>query len=143
MEVPLYVNHMYHQRRCARGYVTLLSVLILGAVGLALVVSALQLGISSSRAAFALEQSNQAKALANACAEEAMGQIRGSNSFSGTFALTFSTGSCTYTVTNTGGQTRTITATGTVGTMVRKVRVTIDKITPSINVTSWQEVADF
>jgi len=30
-----------------------------------------------------------------------------------------------------------------VGTIIRKVKVTIDAINPQINVTSWQEVADF
>ncbi len=132
-----------HPQAYCRGYVTLLSVLLLGAVGLALVVSTLQLGIGSARAVLTLERTSQAKALANACVEEAMGQIRASTPFTGTGTLTLDAGSCTYTVTNTGGQTRTITSSGTVGTLVRKVRITIDKITPSINVTSWQEVADF
>lgn len=126
-----------------KGYVTLLSVLILGAIGTAIAVSLLLLGVSSSRTSFALEQSNQAKALVNTCAEEALQQIRDSTPFTGTGNLTLGQGTCSYTVTSQGGHNRTITSSGTVGTILRKVKILIDTINPSINVTSWQEVADF
>lgn len=125
------------------GYIALITVLVTGAVGVAISASLLLLGLGSSRTSFALEQSNQTKALANACSEEALQQIRDSTPFTGTGSLTMGQGTCTYTVTSQGGQNRTITATGTVDTIVRKVKVIIDKINPSINVTSWQEVADF
>ena len=129
--------------RSAKGYVALVTVLVTGAVAGAIIVSLLQLGLSSGRTSLTLEQSNQAKALANACAEEALQQIRDSIPFSGSGSLTLGQGSCSYTVTKLAGQIRTITASGTVGTMVRKISIAIDKITPSINLTSWQEVADF
>lgn len=125
------------------GYIALITVLVTGAVGVAIAVSLLLLGLGSSRTSFALEQSNQTKALANACAEEALQQIKDSTPFTGAGNLTLGQGSCNYTVTSGGAQNRTITSTGTVGTIIRKVKITIDKITPSINVTSWQEVAEF
>jgi len=124
------------------GYITLISVLVIGAVGLAITISLILLGLGSSRTSFALEQSNQAKALTNACAEEAMQQIRDSMSFTGNGNLSLGQGTCNYTVTSQGGQNRTITALGTVGTIVRKVKIIISKINPTITVTSWQEVAD-
>lgn len=126
-----------------RGFITLISVLVLSAVGVAVGVSLILSGLGSGRTAFALEQSNQAKALANACTEEALAQINDSIPFSGTGTLTLGQGSCSYTVTKQTGQNRTIDSTGTVGTVIRKVRILIDKITPSIHITSWQEVADF
>lgn len=134
------------QRHCDKGqsgYIVLISVLIIGAVGVAVAVAVLWLGLGDSKGSFALEQSNQAKALANACSDEALQQIRDSTSYTGTGNLTLGQGTCTYTVTNTGGTSRTITSTGTVGTVVRKVKITIDTINPSINVTSWKEVGDF
>lgn len=138
------VKHfMEPQQYDKRGYVALITVLVTGAVGVAITVSLLLLGLGSSRTSFALEQSNQAKALANACAEEALQQISDSTPYTGTGSLTLGQGTCTYTVTSQGGQNRTITASGTVGTVVRKVKVIIDKITPNINMTTWQEVADF
>jgi len=127
----------------SRGYITLISVLVVGAVGVAIATSLILLGIGSSRSSFALEQSNQAKALANACAEEALQQIRDSTPYTGTGNLSLGQGTCTYTVTSQGGQNRTITASGTVGTIVRKVKIIITKINPTITVSTWQEVADF
>jgi len=117
-------------------------VLVVGAVGIAVTLSLILLGLGSSRTSFALEQSNQTKALTNACAEEAMQQIRDSMSFTGNGNLSLRQGTCNYTVTSQGGQNRTITALGTVGTIVRKVKIIISKINPTITVTSWQEVAD-
>ena len=125
-----------------KGFITLLSVLVVGAVGIAITLSLILLGLGSSRTSFAIEQSNQAKALANACAEEALQQIRDSTSFTGSGTLTLGQGTCTYTVTSQGAQNRTITSSGTVGTVVRKVTIIINNINPLITPTSWQEVSD-
>lgn len=143
LKVPRYSASGSASFRESKGYIALITVLVVGAIGVAICVSLLLLGLGSSRTSFSLEQSNQTKALANACAEEALQQIRDSTPFEGTGNLTLGQGTCTYTVTKLTGQNRTITATGTVGTIVRKVKVIIDAISPSINVTSWQEVADF
>ena len=124
------------------GYITLLSVLVIGAVGISIAVSLLLFGLSSSRTSFALEQSNQARGIANACAEEAMQQIRNSTPFTGIGNLSLSKGTCLYTVNSQGEQNRTITSFGTVGTIIRKVKVTIGAINPQIKVISWQEVAE-
>lgn len=136
-------GHFMALPRSAKGFATLVSVLLVGVIGLAISVSLLLLGMSSSRTSFAFEQSMQAKALADACAEEALEQIRDSTPFTGSGALALGQGSCTYTVTSQGGSNRTITAVGTVSSMTRRVSITINQINPTINVTSWQEVADF
>ncbi len=112
---------------------------MVGAVGTAIALSLILLGNGSSRTSFALQQSAQAKGLANACAEEALEQIRGSTSFTGSGNLTLGQGTCSYTVTNTGGTNRTVTASGTVGTIIRKVSISITAIDPLIVVSSWQE----
>lgn len=127
----------------SKGYITLISVLVVGAVGVAITVSLLLLGLGSSRTSFAYEQSNQAKALANACAEEALQTIRNNTSYVGTSGFDLGQGSCSYTVTNEGGENRTITAVGVVGIINRRVEVVIGDINPQINIVSWQEVADF
>lgn len=126
-----------------RGYITLISILIVGAVGVAITLSLILLGLASSRTSFAVEESNQAKALANACAEEGLQQISGSILYTGSGGLSLGQGSCSYVVTAGVGQARTVTASGTVGDISRKVRVELDSINPQINITSWQEVADF
>ena len=125
-----------------KGYITLMSVLVMGAVGLSISVSLLLIGTGELANAFLREQSYQAKGLANACSEEALQQIRDNTSYTGTASLTLGQGTCTYTVTNTGGENRTIASSGTVGTIIRKVEVLVDAINPQINVISWQEVSD-
>ncbi len=123
-----------------RGFITLMSILVVAAVGVAITLSLLLLGVSNARMSLVEQQSNQAKGLANACAEEALQQIRDSILFTGSGNLTLGPGNCTYTVTSQGGQNRTITASGTAGTVVRKAKIIINAINPTISVTSWQEV---
>ena len=125
------------------GYVALLAVLVVGAVGIAVVLSVILLGVGSSRTSFAVELSDQAKGLANACVEEALQQIRDSTPFTGAGSLTFGQGTCNYTVTAGAGENRTIDGSGTVDNVVRKAKVTVTAINPLITIGSWQEIADF
>ena len=131
-------NKIWYADQC-NGYITLVSVLVVGAVGIAIALSLILLGAGSSRTSFALQQSAQAKGLANACAEEAREQIRESTLFTGSGNLTLGQGTCSYTVTNTGGTNRIVIASGTVGTIVRKLTITISAINPFIVINSWQE----
>lgn len=126
-----------------RGFATLVSVLAVSAVGSVIAVSVLLLGISSQNTSFAIEQSSLAKSYAVACAEDALQEIRESTPFTGTGSISFAQGACTYTVTSQGGQARTITASAEVGMVIRKVKVIIDSINPTIDVVSWQEIPDF
>ncbi len=123
------------------GYVTLISMLVISAVGLSVAVSLVLLSAGSSRSSLALEQGNQAKALANACAEEALQQIWNSDIYVGTGNLTLGQGTCAYTVSNA-SVPKTITASGTVGVVVKKVSITVDSLHPYVHLSSWQEVAD-
>lgn len=124
-----------------KGYITLMSVLVVGVVGVAIALSLILLGIAASRTGFAIEQSYQAKALAHACAEEALQQIRNSVSYTGSGNVVLGQGSCSYTVTSQGGENRIVVTTATVDSMVRKVEIIIDAIQPTIQIVSWQEVA--
>lgn len=125
------------------GYITLLSTLFLVAIGGIVASSVILLGLGFSKTSFTLEQSNQTKALANACMEEALQKIQESTPFSGSATISLGNGSCSYIVTKLTGQNRTVISSGTVGTIIRKISVSIDKINPNISITSWQEVADF
>lgn len=122
-----------------QGYVSLISILVIGAIGLAVATSLVLSGAGSSRTSFALEQSNQAKGLANACAEEALQRIWAVDTFVGNGNITMGQGSCSYAVANA-SVPKVITASGIVGTTIRRVSVTIDALTPYLNVSSWQEV---
>ncbi|HEY4477975.1 MAG TPA: hypothetical protein VJB09_01730 [Candidatus Paceibacterota bacterium] len=126
-----------------KGFVTLIGVIVFGSVCISLVVVILVLGIGSSKTSISMYQSRQALAAAHACAEEALETIRENNGFVGNGNLTLSPASCSFVVTNKGGESRNVASSGSAGTIIRKVEVEIDAISPMINVTSWQEVADF
>lgn len=122
------------------GYIALITVLVGSAVSVAVALALLLAGTDNQRAALVTQQSAQARGLASACAEEALQQIFNSSSFTGNGNLTLGQGTCTYSVTNTGGSNRTIVATGTVNGIVRKLNVYATIGASSISITSWQEV---
>lgn len=136
MLAPPSVNHSQS------GFVVLLSTLIVLAISIGIGASLLVLAISSTQTSFALEQSNQAKGLATTCAEEALQQIIDA-SFVGTGNIAAGHGTCTYTVTDTGSQTRLIESEGVVESIVRRVRVNVDAVDPGLGIARWEEVADF
>ncbi len=134
---PEFNNPWYNT---GRGYVTLLSVIIVGAVAIAVTVSILLTGTITTQNSLMFIQSNQAQALSHACAEEGLQKIREQTYFSGTGGLTFGSGTCTYNVVNLGGTDRNIVTEGKVGDVVRREFVNITNINPTIDVVSWQEV---
>ena len=123
------------------GYVALLAVLVVGAASLAIALTLLTTGADSQRAALVLQQSTQARSMASACAEEALQQMHDNTAFTGTNNLSLGQGTCTYTVANTGGTSRTVDASGTVGGVIRKVKAYATIGASSISITSWQEVS--
>lgn len=137
---------MMHDLKSIRtrpGFISLIGVLLIGAVALAVSVTLLLLGLNDSRSSLAYQQSEQSAAFADACLEEALQQIRSSASFVGSNSLAFTNGSCTYTVTSQGGQSRTLISTGISSTSTRRVSATLNQLSPTMNITSWQEVASF
>ncbi|HOZ36404.1 MAG TPA: hypothetical protein PLR18_01060 [bacterium] len=125
------------------GYIILYSVIILGSVALATIVSLSYFLITESRSTSLYNQSLQARFLADSCAELGLLAIRDNLNFSGTNNFILEQGSCTYTVINSGGAVREIRAIATVEEVVRKVKAITNQLTPQIELASWQEVADF
>lgn len=125
------------------GYIILYSVLILGSVAVATVVSLSYFLITESRNTSLYTQSLQARFLADSCAEIGLLTVRNNLNFSGSNTLVLAPGTCTYTVVNSGANLREVQATGTVGETVRKVKIIVSQINPQIQPASWQEVADF
>lgn len=133
-------THIHNQN----GYVILISVLVVSIVGLAIAASVITLGIGSSQTALSSQQSFQARALADACAEHALNELRQSTGYSGSETLMFATGSCeVLAVGGSGNSNRTVQVSGTVGTAVRYVEVIVAEVKPQLQISQWQEVADF
>jgi mitochondrial fission protein ELM1 len=124
------------------GFITLISVIVMVAVSSALAVSVILLGLDSMRTGQTINESNEAVAIADACAEEALEQIR-TNDLIGAQAVTVGNGECSYTIQDEGGEARRIEVTATAYSVTRRILVTTSTRTPDITITSWRDVASF
>ncbi len=137
-------KHFTQQRRSGNGYTMILAVVITTVVGAGIATTVLLSGLGISRSGLVTQQSMQARSLANACAEEALQKLRESLYYNGDETLTFSAGSCQILpISGTGNTQRTVKTTGSVGSVVRKVRIVIAQVHPTISLSSWLEVGDF
>lgn len=127
-------------RTAQSGYIALMGVLVIGAVATATALTLLVISADSQRSTLIEQQSTQAHGLAVACGEEALQQMQENTAYTGSGNLTLGQGSCTYTVTNTGGTGRSILSTGTVGNLLRKIQIGATIGTSNISITSWQDV---
>lgn len=129
---------MKHIKGKSKGYVALMAVLVVGAASVAIATALLQTATDSQRTTIANQHSVLARQLAFACGEIALQVVHDNTSFTGTAGGAIAGGSCTYTVTNTGGNNRTITTVGTYSTSTRRVQITIT-IGSTITINTWQE----
>ena len=134
-------NNNYRGNR--KGFVALISVMIIGAIGLLIVLYLASMGMGATQTSFVLEQSNKAKYFAESCAEEALMMIREDESFQGTDTISFEYGNCFYEVINLGGEQRLINAQGTAGNTIRRERIEVSEIGEKIILNSWDEIAEF
>lgn len=126
-----------------RGYIALLSVIVVGAIGTAILLSIMLSGVSTSKTDFAVQQAGSAKVLASSCGEEALQKLLETGTTSSSASVTIGSGTCSYTITSQNGQNITINATALIGTITSKVKIVVATTTPSIVLSSWQEVGDF
>jgi len=136
-------KHFMAPQYFPEGFATLTSVLLAGGIASAIAVTLLLSGVASSRNSLTTILSAQANALAHTCSEKALQTIHDSITYSGQGSLSIDDGSCTYTVSIGAGPARTITTSGVVSNVTRKIQVEVGALTPKIIVSSWQEVADF
>lgn len=123
-----------------KGFSTLFIVIILGSIALSLTIAISTSSLWSAQGSISTKQSNQAKALVNACAEVALETIRQNNSYTGSDTLVLEGNECQYTVSNGGGDQRIISATGVVEGVTRKIEITTESFNP-LSIGSWQEVS--
>lgn len=129
------------KQKSPNGFAVIFSLLILAAVGVVISTSLLYMSVANTQTAVALQSSYQASDLANACAETALQKLVTSSAFVGTGSLTLGQGTCSYTIAANGASADKVTASGTVGTVVRKVEISI--AVPQLVIFSWQEVGNF
>lgn len=126
------------------GYVLLISVIVIGSVASAILVSVLMLGISAAQVSSSVHLSSQALAIAHACAEDALMDLRTSLSYAGSETQSFSLGTCeTLSLGGIGNNSRLICTEGTVGDTTRRIEIVVEQVLPEMKISSWQEVGAF
>ena len=102
-----------HAQEYGQGYIALISVILMSALGLGIMLSVIASGVNASRTDFSLQQSGAARSLASSCAEEALEKILETSTTSSSGNLTIGSGTCSYLITATSsGQTIIISSTG-------------------------------
>lgn len=126
------------------GYIFLLSVLVVGVISSAIVVSLVLIGIGAQRSGFSYQQSASALGLAHACAERALLTLRENIDYGGGEVISFSQGECEILlIGGSGNENRTLCTEGIVGNTVRRIEIIINRLLPETRIYSWQEVDIF
>lgn len=125
-----------------KGYIALISVILIAAIGAAIMLSLIAAGVSATKTDFSLQQSGGARSMASSCAEEALQKILETSTTSSSGNLVIASGTCTYLIFSS-SSILTVNATGFLGTVTSKIKVVIASTSPSVTLSSWEEVADF
>ena len=127
-----------------RGYILLITVLVIGAIGSAIVSSLLILGISANHVSLSITESNHALANAQGCADYGLLKLRQSPSYAGNEFLTIGLQQCEILpVGGIGNNNRVLCTEGKVGDAIRRLEIVINQILPQTTIYSWQEVSVF
>jgi hypothetical protein len=133
---------MKHYNADDKGYAVLFVVIIINAAALVIVTSIMIWGFYFHKTSLVNQKSSQARNIADACAEIALMDIWGNQNISGSYSASIGEGSCTYSISGT-SPNKNIQVEAIVDDIHRRLEVDIDQVNPDINISSWQEVADF
>ncbi len=126
------------------GFVTLLSIIVIGAVTISVVLGLLLLGTDSLQTTQYQIDSAHAAAYTDSCAEKALNTLKGNAAYAGGETVNFTRGACTILpLIGAGTQTPTIRVEGTVSSTKRRVEISIKQVSPQIKLNYWRELADF
>lgn len=130
------MNPRHHKTK--EGYVAILVVLIIAAVGLLLATTMSLIGAGGVQAASSLTQGEQSLDFTEGCAEDALIKLWASASYAGG-NITRPEGTCTISVT-TSTNIWTITAGTTATNYARTVQVVVTRGATNLTISSWQEI---
>jgi len=127
-----------------KGYVFLLSVLVIGTIVAATTVSLLILGGAAERTAVSFMQSIQALENARICVERGLYELRADPTYTGEETFVLDGGSCELQpIGGAGNGPHTLCALGSNGGSLRRIEVRASTILPRVTVDVWREVSSF
>ena len=122
-----------------QGFISMILVLVICSVGIFITLSIFANTHIFSDSISSFQYGQKAKALANACIEDALDKIRTDNSTSGVFQLTISNSICDYEIENISSSNITITAKGWFHGHSKEIEVIINQTDPKIIIEQWIE----
>ncbi|KND51643.1 MAG: hypothetical protein ABA06_00080 [Parcubacteria bacterium C7867-001] len=114
-----------------RGYLSLLTIIVITGVTVSLAFSRLFLGSDAADSGRVRESMYEARAYADACAETALLAIVETDAYEGSDTLSFDQGTCGYTVAISSSTGRSLRSTGYAGTSVQRALLDIRIATSS------------
>lgn len=127
-----------------RGYIALVSVLIISAVVLLIALGISQFGIGQSTMALQKNQALESYYLAQSCAEEALMKLKEDLGYRGNETLNINGNSCAILpAEGSGNKNRVVKTSSNAYNQIRKIKIEIDRVNPAMDIKSWQELADF
>lgn len=123
-----------------KGFIALITILIILAVSLLVGLSISQLAISEAAMSLQKNQSSQAYYLANLCSEQALMKLKEDINYPGSETIEIEGGNCQILAIEGNWLIKVI---GNFQDQVRKMRIEVEEVNPEIIITSWQEVTDF
>lgn len=126
-----------------RGYIALISVLIISAVLILIAVSIVQLGIGGTKMAIQENQSLESDYVAQACAEEALIKLVESATYSGNEIITINGNTCQILPLEGSGSNKVIKISTMTHNQTKRLKIETNQLRPTIGIASWQEVSSF
>ncbi|MBI4101603.1 MAG: hypothetical protein HY443_01390 [Candidatus Nealsonbacteria bacterium] len=127
-----------------KGYIAIISTLIISAVLLLATLAGVNSGIVQSKMAFQKNQFSENYYLAQACAEEALMRLKENSAYSGSETINLDQNSCQILFVEKGkSQARTVKVSGSLYNLAKKMKIEVSRINPLMEIQSWEELADF
>jgi hypothetical protein len=127
-----------------QGFIALISILIIGALILAVSIGVSLRSIDETTMSMDQQESNRALALADLCAEQALMKLESVLNYAGSESITVDGDTCDILlITGSGNLNRTIKTQSTVSGYTRKVKLEVLQISPTMQISSWETVPGF
>lgn len=127
--------------RNKKGYITLLSVIILTSMASLIVAGGLLTNIDKLDIVNSVEGSKIAKLSAESCAEIAINNLKSNLNYTGNETINFENSTCSIGIINgNGNQNRSFETSGLYLNIEKRYLIQIETINPTTNITSWREI---
>lgn len=124
-------------------FVALISVIIVSAIILTISLTLIFTNLNASLSGLIVRQSQQARALAKTCSELALLQLANNFNNTASNAYNFTEGNCEFEILTINSNTRQINSIGELKNIFRKESLEISLVNDNIEISIWQELADF